>query len=59
MGFVVLGVASDGSLFPLGLKATHEPIEIPRSLWKVEAPDDRRDVITSLWIKKHSNLKTN
>jgi len=23
----------DGSPFPLGLKATYEPIEIPRSLW--------------------------
>jgi hypothetical protein len=23
----------DGSPMPLGLKATHEPIEIPRSLW--------------------------
>jgi hypothetical protein len=28
------GVLSlDGSPFPLGLKATSEPIEIPRSLW--------------------------
>jgi hypothetical protein len=30
-GFGVLGI--DGSPFPLGLKATSEPIEIPRSLW--------------------------
>jgi hypothetical protein len=32
-GFGVLGIALDGSLFPLGSTATHEPIEIPRSLW--------------------------
>jgi hypothetical protein len=32
-GFGVLGIALDGSLFPLGSTATSEPIEIPRSLW--------------------------
>jgi hypothetical protein len=32
-GFRVLGIALDGSPFPLSLKSTHEPIEIPRSLW--------------------------
>ena len=30
-GFGVLGI--DGSPMPLGSTATHEPIEIPRSLW--------------------------
>jgi hypothetical protein len=50
------GVSSlDGSSFPLGLKATSEPIEIPRSLWGVETPDDYR--IKALWIKKHNNPK--
>jgi hypothetical protein len=29
----VLILDLDGSPFPLGLKATSEPIEIPRSLW--------------------------
>jgi transposase len=28
----------DGSLVPLGLKATYEPIEIPRCLWGVKIP---------------------
>jgi putative transposase len=32
-GFGVLGIALDGSPMPLGSTATHEPIEIPRSLW--------------------------
>jgi hypothetical protein len=32
-GFGVLGIALDGSPFPLGSTATYEPIEIPRSLW--------------------------
>jgi hypothetical protein len=42
----VLILDLDGSPFPLG------------SLWgEVEAPDDRRDAITSLWIKKQSNPK--
>jgi hypothetical protein len=46
----------DGSPFPLGSTATGEPIEIPRSLWgRWKSLDDHRDVITSLWIKKHSN----
>jgi hypothetical protein len=30
-GFGFLGI--DGSPMPLGSTATHEPIEIPRSLW--------------------------
>jgi hypothetical protein len=46
----------DGSLFPLGSTATHEPIEIPRSLWgRWKSLDDHRDAITSLWIEKQSN----
>jgi putative transposase len=33
------GVSSlDGSLFPLGSTATHEPIEIIRSLWEWRLP---------------------
>ena len=48
----------DGSPMPLGSTATHEPIEIPRSLWRRwKSLDDHRDVITSLWIKKQSNPK--
>jgi hypothetical protein len=48
----------DGSPFPLGSTATSEPIEIPRSLWgRWRSPDGHRNVITSLWIKKHSNPK--
>jgi hypothetical protein len=40
-GFGVLGI--DGSPFPLGSTATHEPIEIPRSLWgRWKSPDDPR-----------------
>jgi IS605 OrfB family transposase len=46
----------DGSTVPLGSTATHEPIEIPRSLWgRWKSLDDHRDVIASLWIKKQSN----
>jgi len=52
-GFGFLSI--DGSPFPLGLKATYEPIEIPRSLWGVETPDDHR--IKTLWIEKQSNPK--
>ena len=48
----------DGSPVPLGSTATHEPIEIPRSLWgRWKSLDDHRDAITSLWIKKQSNPK--
>jgi hypothetical protein len=48
----------DGSPMPLGSTATHEPIEIPRSLWgRWKSLDDRRDAITSLWIKKQNNPK--
>jgi len=52
-GFGVLSI--DGSPFPLGSTAIGEPTEIPRSLWGVEIIDGHRDVITSLWVKKHSN----
>ena len=48
----------DGSPMPLGSTATHEPIEIPRSLWgRWKSLDDHRDVIASLWIKKQNNPK--
>jgi hypothetical protein len=48
----------DGSPMPLGSTATHEPIEIPRSLWgRWKSLDDHRDAITSLWIKKQNNSK--
>jgi len=48
----------DGSPVPLGSTATHEPIEIPRSLWgRWKSLDDHRDVIASLWIKKQNNPK--
>jgi hypothetical protein len=53
-GFGVLIL--DGSPIPLGSTATHEPIEIPRSLWgRWKSLDDHRDAITSLWFKKQSN----
>jgi hypothetical protein len=46
----------DGSPIPLGSTATHELIEIPRSLWgRWKSLDDHRDAIASLWIKKQSN----
>jgi hypothetical protein len=55
-GFGVLGIALDGSPFPLGSTATNEPIEIPRSLWgRWGSPRCHR--IKTLWIKKHSNPK--
>jgi hypothetical protein len=44
-GFGFLSI--DGSPFPLGLKATGEPIEIPRSLWgrwKPPIPLDKNPV---------------
>jgi len=48
----------DGSPMPLGSTATHEPIEIPRSLWgRWKSLDDHRDAIASLWVKKQSNPK--
>ena len=53
-GFGFLSI--DGSPMLLGLTATHEPIEIPRSLWgRWKSLDNHRDVITSLWIEKQSN----
>jgi transposase len=46
-GFGVLGI--DGSPIPLGSTATHEPIEIPGSLWaRRKSLDNHRDTITSL-----------
>jgi hypothetical protein len=48
----------DRSPMPLGSTATHEPIEIPRSLWgRWKSLDDHRDAIASLWIKKQRNPK--
>ena len=48
----------DGSPMPLGSTATHEPIEIPRSLWgRWKSLDDHRDATASLWFKKQSNPK--
>jgi putative transposase len=53
-GFGFLSI--DGSPFPLGSTATSETIEIPRSLWgRWRFLNDHRDVIISLWIKKHSS----
>jgi len=52
-GFGVLSL--DGSPFPLGSTATGEPIEIPRSLWGVEASNATG--LKTLWIKKQSNPK--
>jgi hypothetical protein len=52
------GLSLDGSPFPLGLKSTHEPIEIPRSLWgRWKSLDDHRDAIETLWIKRQNNPK--
>jgi len=48
----------DNSPVPLGSTATHEPIEIPRSLWgRLKSLDDHRDAIASLWIKRQSSPK--
>jgi hypothetical protein len=44
----------DGSPMPLGSTATHEPIEIPRSLWGRWKSLDATGLKT-LWIKKQSN----
>jgi hypothetical protein len=51
------GVSSlDRSPMPLDSTATGKPIEIPRSLWgRWKSLDIHRDVIASLWIKKHNN----
>jgi hypothetical protein len=46
--------ALDGSPMPLGSTATHEPIEIPRSLWGRWKSLDATGLKT-LWIKKQSN----
>ena len=55
-GFGFLSI--DGSPVPLGLKATYEPIEIPRSLWgRWKSLDTHRDAIASLRIKKQNNPK--
>jgi hypothetical protein len=53
-GFGFLSI--DGSPMPLGSTATHEPIGISISLWgRWKSLDGHRDVIASLWIKKHNN----
>ena len=53
-GFGVLSI--DGSPVPLGSTATHEPIEIPRSLWgRWKSPDATG--LKTLWIKKQNNPK--
>jgi hypothetical protein len=46
----------DGSPMPLGSTATHEPIEIPRSLWGRWKSLDATGLKT-LWIKKQNNPK--
>jgi hypothetical protein len=46
----------DGSPIPLGSTATHEPIEIPRSLWGRWKSLDATGLKT-LWIKKQNNPK--
>jgi IS605 OrfB family transposase len=51
-GFGFLSI--DGSPMPLGSTATHEPIEIPRSLWGRWKSLDATGLKT-LWIKKQSN----
>ncbi|MDT7889721.1 MAG: hypothetical protein RQ885_12215 [Desulfurococcales archaeon] len=54
------GVSSlDGSPVPLGSTATHEPIEITRSLWgRWKSLDDYRDIIKTLWRRKHGESET-
>jgi hypothetical protein len=52
----VLILDLDGSPMPLGSTATHEPIEIPRSLWGRWKSLDATGLKT-LWIKKQSNPK--
>jgi hypothetical protein len=46
----------DGSPFQLGSTATHEPIEIPRSLWGRWKSLDATGLKT-LWIKRQSSPK--
>jgi hypothetical protein len=46
----------DGSPMPLGSTATHEPIEIPGSLWGRWKSLDATGLKT-LWIKKQNNPK--
>jgi hypothetical protein len=55
-GFGVLGIALDGGPVPLDSTATHEPIEIPRSLWGRWKSLDATGLKT-LWIKRQSNTK--
>ena len=46
----------DGSPFPLGSTATHEPIGISISLWgRWKSPDATG--LETLWIKKQNNPK--
>ena len=55
-GFGVPSLALDGSPFSRGSTATHEPIEIPRSLWgRWKSPDATG--LKTLWIKKQNNPK--
>ncbi len=55
-GFGVSSLALDGSPVPLDFTATHEPIEIPRSLWgRWKSPDATG--LKTLWIKKQNNSK--
>jgi putative transposase len=55
-GFGILGI--DGNPVPLGSTATHEPIEIHRSLWeRWRSPDDHKEAIETLRIKRQSNPK--
>jgi putative transposase len=49
-------LSSDESPMPLGSTATHESIEIPRSLWgRWKSPDATG--LETLWIKKQNNPK--
>jgi hypothetical protein len=57
-GFGFLSI--DGSPMPLGPTATHEPIEIPRSLWgRWKSLDDHRDAIASPVDQEAKQSKTN
>jgi hypothetical protein len=57
-GFGFLSLDLDGSPIPLGSIATGEPIDIHRSLWgRWRSPDDHKEAIETLWIKKQSNPK--
>jgi hypothetical protein len=55
------GVPSlDGSLFPLGSTATHELIEIPRSLWgRWKSPDATGSKPMDQEAKQHKQININ